>query len=98
MREDITLPELKKDHERLVRRYNAMLDAVAALEATIQGKQEQIDFYVAQLANCERNLGIQKGIVIQNLTERNDEQQTFAKELALLQTEIKELKANGAVS
>ena len=66
--------ELQKNYDALKRIHDSVVSAVGKLEAEMEKLRAETAFYKAQLINADKNVGIQKQIVIDQI--RQDQQNT----------------------
>ena len=66
--------ELQKNYDALKRLHDSMVSAVGKLEAEMEKLRVETAFYKAQLINADKNVGIQKQIVVDQI--RQDQQNT----------------------
>jgi len=90
MENKITLPELKNKYSKLRLLHASTVRAVQRFEVENKLLRKSYEFYKEQLFNADKNVNIQKKIVIDNLMQSQVTQDNLVKEVKQLRKVLKQ--------
>jgi len=82
--------ELQKNYDALKRIHDSMVFAVGKLEAEMLKLRAETAFYKAQLINADKNVGIQKQIVIDQIRQDQQNTDNLVAEIMELRKQLKQ--------
>jgi hypothetical protein len=82
--------ELKNKYDMLRRRYNLLVLDVEKIEPKMEKLQAEVAFCKAQLINADKNVAIQKQIVIDNIRQSQETQNNLVAEIMELKKQLKQ--------
>lgn len=83
---------MKEKYEKLERHYNTVVEATQRLELENKKLSSEIALLQAKLESANKDVLINKNIVMQTITIQNEEKESFAEEIRLLKAKIRELE------
>ena len=82
--------ELQKNYDALKRLHDSMVSAVGKLEAEMEKLRVETAFYKAQLINADKNVGIQKQIVVDQIRQDQENTDNLVAEIMELRRQLKQ--------
>ena len=82
--------ELQKNYDALKRIHDSLVSAVGKLEAEMEKLRVETAFYKAQLINADKNVGIQKQIVIDQIRQDQQNTDNLVAEIMELRKQLKQ--------
>jgi len=84
------IQELQKNYDALKRLHDSMVLAVGKLEVEMEKLRVETAFYKAQLINADKNIGIQKQIVIDQIRQDQETKDNLVNEIIELKKHMKQ--------
>ena len=89
------IQELQKNYDALKRLHDSMVSAVRKMEIEMEKLRVETAFYKAQLINADKNVGIQKQIVIDQIRQDQQNTDSLVAEIMELRKRLKQRREGG---
>ena len=89
------MQELQKNYDALKRLHDSMVSAVEKMELEMEKLRVETAFYKAQLINADKNVGIQKQIVIDQIRQDQQNTDSLVAEIMELRKRLKQRREGG---